>query len=283
MRIDAHQHFWRLSRADYCWLKPEMTALYRDFAPLDLAPLLEATQVSATIAVQAADTVAETEYLLHLAEEYDFIAGVVGWAPLDSPEGSDVLADLAGRPRLVGVRPMIQNIPDDKWMLSRDVDIALTTMEQLELRLDALVRPRHLPHLRELVERHADLPVVIDHGAKPHIREGAAWNGMDRWGDDLRALAQAPNVWCKLSGLVTEAAPDSGAADMQPFADVILEAFGPARVMWGSDWPVCLLAGSYADWSRQTQQLLGGLSSAERDDVLGDAAIRFYGLAETAP
>ncbi|MFG0283797.1 MAG: amidohydrolase family protein [Phycisphaerales bacterium JB039] len=283
MRIDAHQHFWRLSRADYRWLTPDAPVLYRDFEPDDLAALLDEAGVGATVAVQAADTIAETEHLLELADAHQFIAAVVGWAPLDAPDGPDVLADLAGRPKLVGVRPMIQDMRDDAWMLGPDVDIALTTLEHMELRLDALVRPRHLPHLRTLVERHPDLPVTIDHAAKPPVREGTGWRGFAAWRDDLRALARSPRVCCKLSGLVTEADAAPGAADLQPFVETILEAFGPSRVMWGSDWPVCLLRGSYADWMALTEELLAHLDSAERDDVLGNAAARFYGLAEIAP
>jgi L-fuconolactonase len=238
--------------------------------------------VDVTILVQAADTVAETEYLLGLAAEQDFVAGVVGWAPLDDPEGSEVVADLSGRQKLVGLRPMIQDQADDAWMLGAEVDIALSTMEHMELRLDALVRPQHLVHLRTLVGRHPDLPVVIDHCGKPAVREGTRWPGMKRWKEDMAALGAAEQVCCKLSGLLTEAGEGWTADQLRPFVDCVLETFGPSRTLWGSDWPVCLLAGSYQQWCAATDELLSGLTAAQRAEVLGGAAARFYGLEATS-
>jgi len=276
-RIDAHQHFWRLSRGDYGWLKPELGPLYRDFEPSDLRPLLARAGVSRSIAVQAAPSAAETDHLLALAGREPTIAGVVGWIDFEAP---DALAEFERRratKHLVGLRPMIQDLEDERWMLRPALRPVFDALEQHGLAFDALVRPQHLEALVELVERHPRLRVVIDHGAKPAIREGASWAGRARWEERLRVLAAA-GAHVKLSGLLTEARPGAGFDELAPFVELLLEAFGPARVLWGSDWPVVLLAADYERWWRLSLQLLRGLSASEQARVFGGNARDFYRL-----
>lgn len=274
MRVDAHQHFWRLDRGDYAWLTPAMTALHRDFGPADLAPLLQRHGIAHTVLVQAADTVAETEYLLSIADATSSVAGVVGWVPMDAPDAPETLARLAGSPRLRGVRPMIQDIADTDWMLGDALTPAFRAVAELGLTFDALVMPRHLPNLLTLIERHVDVPMVIDHGAKPQIRD-QAFTG---WAADIALLARNTGAWCKLSGLVTEAAPGWSVATLKPYVDHLLDCFGPERLIWGSDWPVVNLAGGYDAWRGATETLLADLSAEQRMAVEGGNAIRFYGL-----
>jgi L-fuconolactonase len=272
MRIDAHQHFWRLKRGDYSWLTPELAAIYRDFQPEDLQPLLEAQGVDGTILVQAAPTVAETHYMLAVASETPWVRGVVGWAPLDAEEAVSTIAGLAQDPLLVGLRPMLHDLADDRWILRLDVAVGLAAMEHHGLVLDALVRPQHLPHIRQLLARHPQLPVVIDHAAKPAFRPG----GFNGWAEDMTAIAGESQVCCKLSGLLTEAGPGAGADTLRPYWEHLLAVFGPTRLLWGSDWPVLTLAAPYAGWWAVTEQLLAPLNDAERAAILGGNAQRIY-------
>jgi L-fuconolactonase len=274
-RIDAHQHFWRLDRGDYGWLTPDMAPIYRDFGPGDLEPALRRAGIDRTVLVQAAPTVAETRHLLEVARRTPFVAGVVGWVPFDAPDGPDLAARLAGDPRLRGLRPMIHDLPDPAWMLGSAVGATLRALPPLGLAFDALVRPLHLPPLRRLLDRHPDLTVVIDHGAKPAIAAG----GWQPWAGDLVALARESPAVVKLSGLVTEAAPDWSVAGLRRYADHLLEHFGPARVLFGSDWPVVLRRASYAEWVAAAEALLAGLDAAGRAAVLGGNAVRVYRLA----
>lgn len=272
MKIDAHQHFWRLARGDYGWLTPALAAIHRDFGPGDLAPLLAARGVAATILVQAAPTEAETAFLLDLARAAPFVAGVVGWTELAAPDAPERVARLAADPLLVGLRPMVQDIADDDWLLRPDLAPGFAAMARHGLVLDALVLPRHLPRLLAVAERHSDLAIVVDHLAKPPIREGR----LEPWRADMAALAARPNLWCKLSGLATEAAAGWTPADLAPYADAALAAFGPSRTLWGSDWPVVELAGGYGAWWAATEALLAGLDEAAREAVLGGSAARLY-------
>jgi L-fuconolactonase len=272
MRIDAHQHFWRLARGDYGWLTPELAAIYRDFQPGDLQPLLEAQGIDGTILVQAAPTVAETRYMLAVARETPWVRGVVGWAPLDAEEAGSTVAELAQDPLLVGLRPMLHDLADDRWILRPEVAVGLAAMEQHGLVLDALVRPQHLPHIRQLLARHPRLPVVIDHAAKPVFRPG----GFDGWAGDMAAIARASQACCKLSGLLTEAGPGAGADALRPCVEHLLSVFGPSRLLWGSDWPVLTLAAPYARWWEVTEQLLAPLHEDERTAILGGNAQRIY-------
>ena len=287
-RTDAHQHFWRIARGDYAWLRaddPGVAPLVRDFLPDALAPLMRAHDVTRTVLVQAAESVAETEFLLGLAAAHGFIAGVVGWVDLAHADAAATLARLAADDRLKGVRPMLQDLPADDWIVDAPRPDAVRTLHRLGLRLDALVRPRQLAALARFARAWPDLPIVIDHAAKPPLAD--AWNdeAMRAWRRDMAALAAAPQVSCKISGLLTELLPADRAAParamerLRPVVDALLGWFGPGRLMWGSDWPVLTLAGSYADWVDVSDTLLGALSAGERARVLHDSAQRFYGLA----
>ncbi|MXP65099.1 amidohydrolase [Roseomonas sp. M0104] len=276
LRIDAHQHYWALARGDYGWLTPAMTPIHRDFAPADLDPLLREAGIAGTIAVQAAPTKAETRYLLDLAAGCRSILGVVGWSELEAPDAPARIRALAADPLLVGLRPMLHDIPDDDWLLRPALAPAVAEMQAQGLVFDALVRPRHLPRLIRFAEAHPGLPVVIDHLAKPEIAAGPAGPGRAAWARDMAALAAMPQVSCKLSGMATEAGPDWDAARLRPFADLALDLFGPERLLWGSDWPVLRLAGSYAQWWQATADLLAAQPPAARDAILGGNAARIY-------
>ncbi|WP_372570295.1 amidohydrolase family protein [Ruegeria jejuensis] len=274
MRIDAHQHFWTLSRGDYGWLTPELDAIYRDFAPSDLTPLIAKAGIDATVLVQAAPSIAETEFLLSLADLNTFIKGVVGWMDFEHPDAPATIQSLAKHPALIGLRPMIQDIADPDWMLRDDLAPAFKALIAQDLTLDALTLPQHLPRLRRLLERHQDMCVVIDHGSKPAIRDGS----FSEWARDIAALASETSAYCKLSGLVTEAAPDWTPDALKPYVDHLLRSFGPERLIWGSDWPVCTLACSYARWVETTDALIADLSTSERAAILGGNALRAYRL-----
>jgi len=273
IRIDAHQHFWKLARGDYGWLS-SYPKIARDFLPDDLAPLLAKTGIDKTILVQAAPSVSETEFLLEIAASTAFVAGVVGWVALDARDASGQIARLAAHEKLVGLRPMLQDLPDDEWLLRPELAPALDAMKRADLRFDALVRPRHLPALAEFLERHEDVPVVIDHGAKPDI----ARNGIEPWALTMRHIARNSRALCKLSGLVSEAGPGWNAQILKPYVEVLLESFGPSRLMWGSDWPVLNNAGDYASWLDLAETLTKQLTSSERDAIFGGTAASFYGL-----
>jgi L-fuconolactonase len=273
LRIDAHQHFWSLSRGDYGWLTPELTPIYRDFSPNDLAPLLNARGIDRTILVQAAPTFAETLYMLALAERVPFVAGVVGWIDFDAADAASTIAKVAAEhPLLVGLRPMLHDIADDDWLLRPNLAAAFDAMTEQDLVFDALARPQHLPRVRKICERHPDLTVVIDHIAKPLIRE----RRLDPWRADIAAVARCPNTVCKLSGIATEAAHDWTGDEIEPYVDHVLEMFGLQRLLWGSDWPVVDLAGGYARWWDAMMALLKPLDAAARDAILGGTAARIY-------
>jgi L-fuconolactonase len=270
--IDSHQHFWRLDRGDYHWMSSDLAALYRDYGPEDLAPLLARHGIGRTILVQAAATVAETEFMLAVAARTPFVAGVVGWAEFADPDAPATIARLARDPLLVGLRPMVQDIANDDWLVRTDLAPAFRALREHGLVFDALVFPRHLSRLLVVLDRYPDLPVVVDHGAKP----GIARRRLDPWRADMAAVAARPNAFCKLSGLVTEAVAEWGIEDLRPYVDHLLAVFGAERLLWGSDWPVVNLAGGYESWREAALALLGGLSQAERAAVLGGNAERVY-------
>lgn len=280
--IDAHQHFWRLARGDYGWLTSVLVPIHRDFGPEDLRPHLGRHGITGTVLVQAAPTDAETEFLLGVAAETDFVRAVVGWCDFAAPSAPGRIATLAARPKLAGLRPMIQDLPDDEWMLRRELDPAFRAMLAHDLVFDALVLPRHLPRLRRLMARHPTLRVVVDHGAKPGI---AHWQAGDvnfrRWHDDLKSIAEA-GAFCKLSGLVTEARPDWREEDLAPYIETLIELFGPARLIWGSDWPVANLAGGYDRWREASERSIARHLPGATADVFGGNAARVY-LSKVAP
>jgi len=275
MRIDAHQHFWRRDRGDYGWLTQELAPIYRDFGVDDLRPHLVAAGIDATVLVQAAPTAAETEFLLALAaESRGIVRAVVGWVDFEAAGAARRLERLARNPLLRGVRPMMQDIADTDWMLGRAVEPAFRALVDLGLRFDALAQPRHLAGLRRLVDRYPGLQLVIDHGAKPRIASGER----EPWATEMSAIARETNAWCKLSGLATEASATWRTADLQPYANHLLDNFGSSRLIWGSDWPVVELAGGYDRWWTATKEVLRSLDVASRERVLGGNAARFYGI-----
>ena len=273
MKIDAHQHFWRIARAaDYPWMTPELGPLYRDRTPADLAPLLARHGIAATLLVQASPTVQETRDLLALARATPFVRGVVGWCEFADANAPSVIAEFAADPLLVGLRPMVQDIADDDWLLRADLAPAFGAMQRQGLVFDALVHPRHLPRLAVVIDTHPALPVVVDHGAKPAIGAGS----LIAWRRDIAAIAAREHTVCKVSGLVTECGGDWSIERLRPVVDHLLDCFGPQRLIWGSDWPVVDLAGGYDDWHASAQTLLAGLDAAQRDAVFGGNAQRVY-------
>jgi L-fuconolactonase len=272
MRIDAHQHFWQTARGDYGWLTPASGTLWRDYMPTDLAPRLAEHAIGQTILVQAAPTEAETLFLLDIAARTDFVAGVVGWTDFAAPEAAAAIARLAANPLMVGLRPMVQDIADPGWIAMPSLAPAFAAMISHGLVFDALVLPRQLKALRVVLERHPDLVVIVDHGAKPHIRTQL----LDPWRADMAAVASHANTSCKLSGLVTEASPGWTIDDLRPVFDHLLATFGPSRLVWGSDWPVVTLAAGYDRWFETAQSLCASLMPAGREAIFGGNAARIY-------
>jgi len=275
MIIDAHFHAWQPARGDYGWLTPALGAICRDVSVADWQAQALPEGVQAGVLVQAAPAEAETDFLLGLAAASPAVLGVVGWTDLAAPQAAARVAALAGRPKLKALRPMLQDIADPDWILQPAVAPALEAMADAGLAFDALVKPVHLPRVRELARRHPRLRIVIDHGAKPDIAAGAgpAWQP---WADDMARLAAETDVRCKLSGLLTEAgarADDPQA--VRPWMRHLLEAFGPSRLMWGSDWPVLELAGRYGPWWRLCQELTASLAPDAQAAIFGGNARDF--------
>jgi L-fuconolactonase len=272
MQIDAHHHLWTLARGDYGWLTPDLAPIYRDFSLADLAPHLASAGIEGTILVQAAPTEAETMFLLDIAESAEVVRGVVGWTDFDAVDAVPRIDALAARKRLVGLRPMVQDIADDDWLLGPALAPLLRAMAGYGLVFDALVKPRHLPRLLRVIDSHPDLQFVLDHCGKPMLATGE----IAAWQRDIALLAERPNIVCKLSGLATEAAPNWQIADLREAVDHVLVWFGPQRLLWGSDWPVVDLAGGYANWFAAAKALLADLSLDEKADVFGNNAARIY-------
>lgn len=278
MKIDAHQHYWQIDRGDYDWM-PDLPVLKRDYGPADLEPALARHGIAGTVLVQAAATVAETEYLLGLAEATPSVKAVVGWIDFEDARQIDVLTRLARHPKFVGVRPMIQDIPDVDWMLRDDVQWAYEALIDLDLTFDALGLVQHMPVFHQLLLRYPDLRVVIDHLMKPQIH--LQMQGEDihtEWAEEMTRLADETQAFCKFSAMVTEAREGWTPESLRPFSDHILQAFGARRVMWGSDWPVVRVFAEYGDWFDVAQGLSDQLSEAERAEVFGGTAQRFYRL-----
>ena len=272
MKLDAHQHFWSYDPAQYPWIPPG-SALHRDWLPGDLAPLLAAAGLDGCIAVQARQTVEESRWLLALAQRHPIIRGVVGWVDLRSAKVGEVLSELVRYPQFVGVRHVVQDEPDDDFMLGADFLRGIAELRAHRLTYDILIYPRQLPAAIALVTRFSDQPFVLDHLAKPAIKAGT----LSPWREQIRELAQAPNVFCKISGMVTEADAQAWQpADFRPYLDVVFEAFGEDRLMFGSDWPVCLLAAPYAQVFALVRDCLAPLSATAQAKVLGGNAARFY-------
>ncbi|MFO0422190.1 MAG: amidohydrolase family protein [Planctomycetia bacterium] len=275
MKIDSHQHFWNYSAAEYPWIGPGMERLGRDYIPADLAAVAGAEGVEGSVAVQARQSLAESRWLLGLAEENPLIRGVVGWVDLRSEGVATVLAELSTHGKFVGVRHVVQDEPDLRFLLGADFVRGVRQLGAFRLTYDLLLYPPQLPAAAELVGMLPEQPFVLDHLAKPRIKTGA----IEEWRRDIQALARHDNVCCKVSGMVTEAAWRGWkATDFRPYLDVVLEAFSPARLMFGSDWPVCLLAGEYTEVVGIVSEFVSPLSIAEQDQIWGGTARRFYGL-----
>ena len=275
MRIDAHQHFWRYSAVAYDWISDEMTALQRDFLPKDLQPLLAANGFDGSIAVQACQTIEETQWLLELAENSSFIKGVVGWVNLCSSDLPTQLDSLANHSRLVGVRHVVQAEPDDEFMVRNDFRRGIARLAGYGLTYDLLLHPRHLPVAIKLVQQFPLQRFVLDHIAKPRIDEGL----MEPWTRGIQELAQHENVYCKLSGMVTEARwKQWKPEDFRPYLDVVFEAFGPQRLMIGSDWPVCTLSATYGETIAIVNDYIEPLVPGEKAQILGGNCASFYGV-----
>ena len=275
MAIDAHHHFWRYTPQEYPWISDAMSVLRRDYLPDDLRREAAAVGIDGVISVQARQTLEETDWLLSLAENDELIRGVVGWVPLISPTVRNDLARYANRPKLKAVRHVLQDEPDDGYMLRDDFNRGIGLLKELRLRYDILIFERHLPQAIQLVDRHPAQTFILDHVAKPRIRE----NRFSPWRENLRELARRPNVYCKISGMVTEADHRNWTPQqLRPYFDAALEAFGARRLMFGSDWPVCLLACGYRRWFQIVRDFAAKLTSDEQERLLEYSAIEAYGL-----
>lgn len=276
-RVDAHQHYWSPAHGDYGWLRdtPELHAIYRDFGTEDLAPLLDDVAIDATVLVQAAPSEAETARLLTIAANpASRVRAVVGWTDLAANDAPRRIRRLAQEPLLRGLRPMLQNLPDPEWILDPRLEPAIRTMTELGLCLDLLIKPHQIDAATKFALRHPFLPMVIDHAAKPDIANGQ----FEPWASQIATFARSTRVSCKLSGLATEADDDWNAAALRPYVDHLVSHFGPLRLMWGSDWPVLNLAGSYGQWHAASSELLAGLSPLEQEQIMGTNAATFYGI-----
>jgi L-fuconolactonase len=273
MRLDAHQHFWKYSPEDYGWINDNMAGLRRDFLPQDLQPLLAAEGFDGSIAVQARQSLEETRWLLELAAHNEIVKGVVGWVDLRSPGLPAQLDQFAQDPKLVGVRHVVQDEPDDDFMLRSDFRRGIARLREYDLAYDILIYPRQFPAAIQLVREFSDQRFVLDHIAKPLIAEGR----MDSWDRDIKELAQSENVCCKLSGMVTEARwHDWKTEDFAPYLDVVMNTFGPARLMIGSDWPVCAASAPYSRTMALVRDYIGSLTPDEQHSILGQCCSGFY-------
>lgn len=278
IKIDSHQHYWNPARGDYGWMPKDNETLYRTYGPADLSPHMEEVGVDKSVIVQAANSVHETEYKLGIADAVDSVAGVVGWIDFEKLEDLEHLQRLANHPKFLGVRPMIQDIADDAWMLRDDVQWGYQALCDLGLTFDALGRTQHLDHFLAVFKRYPDMKVVLDHIMKPDIANETP-EKFKTWADKMARIAAETNACCKLSGMVTEAGEDWTIETLRPYADHVLDIFGPERIMWGSDWPVCRLRCEYKVWHDTARALTAHLSSDAQDQIFGGTAVRFYGLA----
>ncbi len=276
MRIDSHQHYWKVARGDYHWMTPDVPVLYRDYLPADLRPSLVRHNIQKTVLVQAAQTVAETDFLLDLAANDDSIAGVVGWLDLEAEDFPAQFDRYRKNPKFIALRPMLQDLPDDRWILRPNVLASLRLIAESDFPFEFLTFPRHLPFVFEVLESIPNLRAIIDHISKPAIAEGK----LDPWQTWMARVAQHPNLYCKLSGMITEAdhhhwKPD----DLRPYVDHVVECFGFDRLLFGSDWPVCLCAGSYDQVIGALSEILApGLNPETEPKLFGENAVRFYKL-----
>jgi len=277
MRIDTHQHFWSYNAREYAWMGPGMESLRRDYLPPDLAPLLKVSGVDGTVAVQARQTLEESTWLLELADQYPFIRGVVGWVDLRSPRVDEDLEKLSRHKKFRGVRHVVQDEPDDQFMLRKDFMRGIKALSRYNLAYDLLLQPKHLSSAVKLAREFSEQPFILDHLAKPRIRDGV----LAPWDRDLARLAECDNVSCKISGMVTEAHGQTWTPeDFTPYMDVVFERFGADRVMVGSDWPVCTVAAAYEEVMGIAAEYINKLSPTERTDIWSENAKVIYQIHE---
>ncbi len=275
MIIDAHHHFWNYDPVDFDWIDDDMASIRRSFLPDDLQRTIAGTGVEGVISVQARQMVEETDWLLLLASENKFIRGVVGWLPLASEEIYSLLEKYATNPWLKGVRHVVQDEPDPEFMLGEKFNRGISLLKDFQLVYDILIFEHQLPNTIRFVDRHPDQVFVLDHIAKPKIR----MHEIENWRKNLKELAKRENVSCKISGMVTEADYKNWTPEeLQPYFDTVLEAFGPSRLLFGSDWPVCLVATTYQGWLSLVQKVFAGLSSEEQNQIFYQNAVRIYQL-----
>ena len=273
LTVDSHHHFWDLGKLDYGWMPPGPSVLRRNYSPEDMAPLLVQNGIDKTVVVQAHESVAEAEFLLGLAEAHDFIAGVVAWVDLTSPDVGKVLDRLGRRPGLVGIRHGVEHDADEAWLGRDDTIRGLKELPQRGLAYDLLLKLQHIKYVRLLAEKVPDLRLVVDHIAKPPIASGQ----MEPWAAEIADIATIPGLYCKLSGMVTEADHSRWSVDdLKPYVAHVVEQFGYGRLMWGSDWPVCLLAGPYGRVLEATLRAVGPITLEGRARLMGRNAIEFY-------
>jgi len=271
MIVDAHQHFWNPARGDYGWLKPD-NPIHRVFLPTDLQPLMAEAGVDATILVQAAPTSDETDYLLGIARDTPWVLGVVGWIDLLAPDATSEVRRRADDPLFLGVRPMLQDLPDSDWILQSALAPALEAITA-GLVFDALILSHQIGAIAELARRHPRLAIMLDHGAKPRLGDA---NAMLAWAREMEKLAAMPNVTCKVSGLLTELTPAGTRDDVARAVGVLFDLFGAERLVWGSDWPVLTLAGSYSGWFAQAREAIAAKQESAVAAVMGGNALRLY-------
>jgi L-fuconolactonase len=269
MLIDAHQHFWRICENDCEWPSADLKPIYRDFLPGDLEKELKCSGIGGTVLVQSQPSVADTLWLIELAAQTPFVQAVVGWVEFPAADAAQHIERLAKKPKLRGLRPMLQNLDDDRWILQDAIEPALDAMMQLDLSFDALIYPRHLPVIAEVARRFPKLKIVVDHGAKPAIAAGE----IDAWRAEMATVARFPNIYCKVSGLLTEAGPNWRAAQLASYVAHLHACFGAERLMWGSDWPVLNLSADYQQWWDLSRGLL---PATDFDAIAGRTARHFY-------
>jgi L-fuconolactonase len=275
MRIDAHQHFWDISRFQYPWMPPGESPLRRNFLPHQLESILTRNRFDGSVVVQANTIIEETHWLLELASQHEFVRGVVGWVDLTDARLGATLDELQRQSKFKGVRHLVHDEPDVNWLMREDVLRGLSELARRGIPYDLLLRPQHLKQVPRVAERVPDLRMVIDHIAKPPV----AAQRMDAWAEDMEAAAKIPQVWCKLSGMITEDDPSGWKGEhLRPYVQHVLTLFGPERLMFGSDWPVCLLAGTWKEVLAAFTQAIGPQPLETREKLLGGTAARFYGV-----
>lgn len=274
MKIDAHHHFWNYNPVEYDWIDDSMPVIRRSFLPTDLRNEIETAGIDGVVSVQARQTLEETDWLLQLASENDFIKGVVGWLPLADPNMTELLQQYAEFEKLKGIRHIVQGQPAG-FLDAPEFNQGISQLNKHDLVYDILIFENQLEEAIRLVDRHPDQPFVLDHIAKPKIKNAQ----LNPWQKNIRSLAKRDNVSCKLSGMVTEADPQNwNEQQIQPYLETVLSAFGPQRLMFGSDWPVCLLATDYSQWSKLIQNYIAPLSGVEQAAIMGENASRIYKL-----